>query len=479
LTEPLIITTAPRDNHQIGMTIQLGPERTAQAIHRAARTIAGKARIPGFRPGKAPDATVLRTYGREAVLSEIMDDLGEEVFKEALASEKIKPFGQAGLEDIKTDPITFSLVISLPPTVELGDYHTVHIDAPTINVTEADVKVLLEQAREARAASGVVERAAQIGDTVVVDITGTVDEDTIMDNHDWELVLKGEGGWLPGFDESFVGTSAGDEKDFTLTYPEDSASRYKGQLATFHAKVSAVKAQVKPEVDDEFAKSLGDYESVADMRAKLLERLTERAQAEAAGKLNDEAVQALIDGATISYPSNAVEAEIDSAMHDIEHRVGDAGYKLEDYLRLQGMTVQTYRERLRPQAEQRLKGRLALAELAEQEKIEVSPEEIEAELDRMVGLVGDSEEAQSTREVFGSETGRAVIRQDQLTKKTLARLREIVTTSPAPAPVEASEIDESATAVAETPAAETAVASFEPVAVEAAAESAEETAAAA
>jgi trigger factor len=182
----------------------------------------------------------------------------------------------------------------------------------------------------------------------------------------------------------------------------------------------------------------------------------------------------LIEGATIAYPPNAVEAEIDSAMHDIEHRVGDAGYKLEDYLRLQGMTVQTYRDRLRPQAEQRLKGRLALAELAEQEKIEVSPEEIEAELDRMVGLVGDSEEAASTREVFGSETGRVVIRQDQLTKKTLERLREIVTTSPTPAPAEASVAEESATAVPET-----AAASAVPAAVEASVESAEDAAAAA
>jgi trigger factor len=138
------------------------------------------------------------------------------------------------------------------------------------------------------------------------------------------------------------------------------------------------------------------------------------------------------------------------------------------------MTVQTYRERLRPQAEQRLKGRLALAELAEREKIEVSPDEIEAEVGRLVSLAGDDEEAQSTRGVFGSETGRAVIRQDQLTKKTLARLREIVTASPAPALAEASESEESA-----TPIAEIAEASIEPLAAEAPAESAEDAVAAA
>jgi trigger factor len=313
----------------------------------------------------------------------------------------------------------------------------VHIDLPALNVGEADVDVLIEQARTSRAALDVVERPAQLGDTVVVDITGTVGEDTIMDNHDWELVLKGDSGWLPGFDEAFVGTSAGEEKGFTLTYPEDSASRYKGQQASFLAKVSAVKAQAKPEVDDEFAKSLGDFENVADMRAKLLERLTESRQSEAEESLNNRAVQALIDGATIAYPPTAVASELDGMIHDVEHRVSDAGYKLEDYLRLQGTTVEAYRQRMQPQAEQRLKGRLVLRELATQEKTEASPEEIQAEVDRLVGLSGEGEDKQSAQDVFGSQAGRQIIEQDLVTKKTLARLHEIVTTSSAAAPVEA------------------------------------------
>ena len=203
-----------------------------------------KARIPGFRPGKAPDATVLRTFGREAVLSEIIDDLGEEVFKEALASENIEPFGQASLLDFKTDPIIFKLVIPLRPTVTLGDYRGIRVEAPVAKVGEADVDAVIEQARERpQQRSAAVERPAEIGDTIVLDITGTVGEDTIMDNHDWELVLKGDSGWLPGFDEAFVGLTAGEEKSFSLTYPEDSASRYKGQQAIFQAKVLAVKAQ--------------------------------------------------------------------------------------------------------------------------------------------------------------------------------------------------------------------------------------------
>jgi trigger factor len=461
----LIITTSPRDDHQIDLTIELGPERTAKAVHRAARAVAQKARIPGFRPGKAPDATVIRAYGREAVLNEILDDLGEEVFKEALDLEKIEPYGQASLQDIKTDPVTFKLVVPLKPSVELGDYQVIHVDAPVVSVSEADVDELIERARDSRATLGPVERPAQISDTVIVDITGTVGEDTIMDNHDWELVLKADGGWLPGFDEAFVGMSAGEEKAFTLTYPEDSASRYKGLEARFLAKVSTVKAQTKPEVDDEFAKALGEFESVADMRVKLLERLGENRKNEAEEQLNNQAVEALIGVATIAFPPGAVESEIDGMVHDIEHRVSDAGYKLEDYLRLQGMTVETYRERIRPQAEQRMKGRLVVTALTEKEGITVSPEEAQEEFDRLITMAGDGEQAESAREVFGSEPGQLIIRQDLLTKKTLARLREIVTTSPAPAPVEATEATEPTEAVEAAETSVDAEAPAEPVAV--------------
>ncbi len=130
MTEPLIITTSPRDDHQLDMTIELGPERTEQALQRGARVVAKKAKIPGFRPGKAPYVTVLRMYGKEAVLGEILDDLGEEVYKEALETAKPDIYGQAALEDVKFDPVIFKLIVPLRPTVDLGDYRSIRLDAP-------------------------------------------------------------------------------------------------------------------------------------------------------------------------------------------------------------------------------------------------------------------------------------------------------------------------------------------------------------
>lgn len=441
MAEALIITKSPRDDHQLDLTIQLGPERTQQALQQAARLVSKKARIPGFRPGKAPYATLLRMFGKEGLLNEVLDDLGQEVYKEALDTEQLEPYGQAALEDVTFDPVTFKLVVPLRPTAELGDYSDLRIEAPAVEVGEADVDVMLEQARAARMALETVDRPAAFGDTVVVDIKGVVGENTIMDNHDWELSLHNEAGWLPGFDEAFVGLSAGDEKAFELIYPEDSASRYKGQVASFQARVKAVKAKVLPEVTDEFVKTLGDYADVADYRARKLAELTAARAAEAEIKLTDQAMDALIERATLRYPPAAVDDMVDDMVRDMEMRLSEIGYTLNDSLRLQGKTLEGYRAELRPVAEKRLRGQLVLAEFIKREGIAVTAEEQQAELARLVAGATDEAYADEIREFLGSESGLGMIERDLMSTKALARLRDIVTGKVAAAPLPAVPIE--------------------------------------
>jgi trigger factor len=204
-----------------------------------------------------------------------------------------------------------------------------------VDVTEADVDVFVDGQLDERAAWQAVERPAQIGDRVVVDILGTVGDDKIMENTDWEITLREETGWLPGFDEAFVGMSAGEQKSFSLTYPEESASRYKGQTASFEAAVNEVRDRVKPELTDELVAEWGDYTDVADFRARELVGW-EAAERRAEGELNDAALDALAAQATFSYPPVAVEREIEDILRDLRVRVGSTGYSLEDFLRLQG-----------------------------------------------------------------------------------------------------------------------------------------------
>jgi trigger factor len=432
LAEPLIISTSKRDDHALDMTIQLGPERTEEALHRAAREVSKRAKIPGFRPGKAPFATVVRMFGRDALLSQVMDEMGDEIYKEALEVEHIEPYGRADLEDLKTDPVTFKLVVPLQPEVHLGDYRSIRIAAPEVNITDADVDEVLERAAEQSAAVQPVERAAALGDTVVADIRGSAGADTIMDNHDWEVVLQGgDVGWLPGFDDAFVGMAAGDEKSFTLKYPEDSTSRYRGQEATFQATVKQVKAKTRPTLDDEFARSLGEYADLAALRSETRAELTRQRTADVEEEFEGKAIEALVEGATFGYPAAAVDEMIHEMLNDLEMRVSQIGYNLQDFLRLQGKSVESYHDELRPAAERRLKGRLALTELAKAEGITVTPEESQAEVERLVSGTVDENRAKSVRETLSSESGQWLISRDLSNRKALARLREIAT-GPAP-----------------------------------------------
>ncbi len=427
MTEPLTITTEARDDHQLDMTIQIGPERTEELLRRAAKIVSRKYTIPGFRPGKAPYAAVLRRFGRERLLGEIIEEIGEEVIREALESNQVTPYGQISLSEVKLDPPTFKVVVPLPPTVELGDYRSIRLEAPEVVVKEEEVDQWLERVRNERTTWQTVARPAEVGDVVVMDIRGTVGAEVVMDNRDWQLLLKEESGWLPGFDNAFVGLSAGDEKTFTLTYPENSSSRYRGQAVTFQAKVKEVRAKVRPELNDEFARSLGDFQDMADLRAKMLARLTQLRTAEAEERLNNEAIKALLEKATITYPPPAVDRVLDEMIEDVKSEAEERGYRLEEYLRLQGLTVEQYRAQLRPRAEQRLRIGLALGELARIEQISVSEEENQAELERIVNSATDREEGKRTRELLDTKEGRRFITEDLLTKKTLARLREIVT----------------------------------------------------
>lgn len=428
MAEDLIVTTSRRDDHQLDLTIELGPERTEQALQRAIKLVSKKARIPGFRPGKAPTAIILRTYGKPGLLSEVVDDIGEEVYAEVQQSHAFEQYGQAALHDIKLEPtIQFQLVVPLKPEIDLGDYSGVRVEAPVVEVGDADVDALLSQAQVSRASHEAVDRAAELDDIVKVDIVGTVEDATIMDNKDWELTLRGESGWLPGFDEAFVGLKAGDTKAFDITYPEDSFSKFKGKTAHFEAAVKEVRAKVIPELDDEFAKSLGDYADLADYRAKKLAELRAQREAEAENKLDDSAVDALIAQAKLAYPPVAVEDTVHEMLHDLEHRMRNVGYSLEDSLRLQGKTLAQYEEELRPIAERRVKARLVVQELGRRENIAVSGEEVEAELQRMIGEPKDEGTRKAMQEAFGSTEGRALIERDLVTSRTLERLRALVT----------------------------------------------------
>jgi len=461
------VSTEPLDNCQVALTIEVEPERVEQYLRRGARRLAQQVRIPGFRKGKAPYQVVVAMLGKDTIYNEILEDLINDAYREALSQTQLEPIDRAELEDVQIEPTVIRMRVPLPPKVKPGDYRSIRIEREEVEVSDEEVDEILEELRESRSRWVEVDRPAQYGDLLTVDIKGTVDGETLIDQTDWDFVPaeNPEAELIPGFDAAFIGMKPGETREFTLTYPPDSNSRWAGKEAHFVATLKRVQEREAVELNDEFAASIGDFRTLEDLRRSIREGLKAERELEARSKDLEEVLDALVAGAEeISYPPILLEREIDDMIERQERQLRAQGMELEDYLRLNQMTREQYRESLRSQAERRLVRNLLLGAVAEAEGITVEPEEIEAEIARITQDL-DEQAREGYQRILRTATGRQLIANDILTQKTLDRLLAIARGELEEAPEEAAEEgqEEAEAAEAEEPAAE----------VEAAASSAE------
>ena len=436
MDETLTVSQETLENRQVALTVAVAPARVEQAMRRAARKLAQRGRIPGFRPGKAPYEVVVRMYGREVVLEEAAEELGPEVFREALAQAGLEPFAPPTLSEVKTEPMTFKFIVPLRPLVELGDYKSLRVSWEEPVIGEDKVLEELEALRRQMGRWQTVERAADYGDLVTLDIVAKVGEETLLDQREWDHILNNaEGGFIPGFDAAFVGKAAGDEWDFALKYPDDSPSRWKGQTAHFHVKVLAVKARSLPELDDAFAQKVGAYKDLAELKQKVREGLEREAKARAEADYTEKALNKLLEGARVEFPPSLLDEEVDRLLNDADRRLRERGSSLQAYLQLNKKTEAEYREEVRPQAERRVRRGLALGRWADLEGIAVADDEVTARIEEYAR--GLSEEAAAgLRELMATDEYRRLVRNDLLTERALERLRAIARGEVEPAPTE-------------------------------------------
>lgn len=425
MDETLTVSQETLENRQVALTITVAPARVEQAMRRAARKLAQRGRIPGFRPGKAPYEIVVRTYGREIVLEEAAEELAPEVFREALSQAGLEPYAQPTLSEMKTEPMSFKFIVPLRPLVELGDYKSLRVPWGEPVVGEDKVMEEIEALRRQMSQWQTVERAAEYGDLVTLDIVAKVGEETILDQREWDHILKdAEGGVIPGFDAAFIGKVAGDEWDFELKYPDDSPSRWKGQTAHFHVKVLAVKSRYMPDLDDAFAQKVGEYKDLAELKQKVRERLESEAKARAEADYTEKILSKLVEGAQIEFPPSLLDEGIDDILRDTDRRLRQRGSSLQAYLQLNKKSEAEYREEVRPQAERRVRRGLALGRLAELEGIQVTDDEVTARIEGYLAAFAP-EEARAWRELMATDEYRRLVRNDLLTERALERLRAI------------------------------------------------------
>jgi len=399
----LKVETERLENCQMALTIEVEEERTRQALRDAARRISRQAKIPGFRPGKAPYNVVARYLGKEALYQEIVDKLGDTIYKEALEQAGIEPFVQATLTDYQTEPLVLKLVVPLRPVVELGDYRQIHLEAEEEAIREKQVNQALSRIQEQNTFWEPVERPAQWGDLAIVDIEGTVRGEAVVENKGRELILKGDSSDpVPGLSDKLLGMTVKEQRELTLTYPEDfEDGDLAGQQAQFKIYLQDLKQQVVPDIDDDLARTVGNYETLEDLKAELRRELQTKADEEFANR----ALAALVERAEIEFPLMMLEKETDDWLKEFDRGLKRQNLNLENYLAMRKVTEEEFRKQISPQIEERLKRSLALGKLAELEGLDIGSERVVDEtLKRLVAIArGELEEEPSAEKTISEE----------------------------------------------------------------------------
>jgi trigger factor len=416
------------------MTIEVESERLDEARQKAVKKLTPKARVPGFRPGKAPANMVRQYFGEERVLDEALDALVPIVYREAVeADEGIEPIARPRLVVETTEPLVVKATIPVAPTVELGDYNAVRVEVEDVTVEESRVDDTMTVLRKRAATLEPIERELAWSDVCRINVKAMVGEEQLVNQDDIEIQLSEDRDVLfPGFEEALLGHKKGDTVEFDLPVPEDVKSeKFAGKDAHFTVAITETKQEVLPEVDEVFLKAVGEgYDSEEALRDRIRADIQKAQEEQRLNGWHDEILTKIVEGSTIEFPPVMLESEVDRMIHDQASQAG-AQHDVERYLNAIGRTVEQMHEELHPIADARLRRSLVLGEVADAEHIEVSDAEITAEIDKMVGSTGA--QGEQLRQLFDSENGRGTIRRSLMTRKTLARLVEIATEGKVPA----------------------------------------------
>ena len=387
------------------LTIEVPAEELEKAIESAYQKQKKQISVPGFRKGKVPRAMIEKMYGAGVFYEDAANTLMQQNYPSAVDESGIDIVSRPTVEVVQIEkgkPFIFTAEVAVKPEVTLGKYMGVTVTKIDTTVTDEEVDAALEQERNNNARTvTVTDRPVAEGDTAVIDFEGFVDgvafEGGKGENHPLEI---GSHTFIDTFEDQLVGKNAGDEVEVNVTFPEQyQAAELAGKPAMFKVKINEVKAKELPELDDEFAQDVSEFDTLAEYKEDLKKQLVEKKEVEAKKTKEDEAIQKIIDKSKMDIPEAMIETQCESMVEEFAQRIAQSGLSMEQYLQFSGMTVDQLKEQVRPEATTRIQSSLVLEQIAKEENIEISDEEVDAEVEKMAAAYGM--EADKLKEYMG------------------------------------------------------------------------------
>lgn len=381
-----------QEKNMAKLTIEVSAEKVEKAIQSAYQKERKHINIPGFRKGKAPRQLIEKMYGKEVFYNEALDNLLPTAYAEALeeCEEEVVSRPKISIEQMESGKaLIFTASVALKPEAILGEYKGVQVEKPVIEVLDAEIEAEITKEREANARTITVDdRAVMDGDMIILDYAGSVDgvafEGGTATNQ--ELTI-GSKRFIPGFEEQLIGAAIDEEREIQVTFPEEyHAKDLAGKEAVFKCLIHEIKVKELPEVDDEFAQEVSEFDTLDAYKEDIKEKLFKDKEAEAKRAKEDAVIQKIIEGASMEIPDAMIDFQTEQMLEEFGQRIQMQGMSIEQYFQITGMTEENYKEQVKPRAKQNIESRLVLEAVAKAENLEATDEDLEAEMVRMADM---------------------------------------------------------------------------------------------
>ncbi|NLP00838.1 MAG: trigger factor [Clostridiaceae bacterium] len=377
------------DKNQVKLEIEVEAKIFDECMNKAFNKNKSRFNIPGFRKGKAPRSMVERYYGEQVLYEDAINFACADAYDKAIDENDIHPVDRPEIDIVQIESgkdFIFTATVTVKPEVELGEYKGLSVKKDEVVVTDEDIENELKKVQERNSKLITVEdRPVQNGDTLNIDFKGSINGVPFKggEAQGYTLVI-GSGAFIPGFEDQLIGANINDEVDVNVTFPEDYHSdELKGQAAVFKVKINDIKLKQLPEINDEFASDVSEFETLDEYKADIRVKLTEKAQENADRKFEDEIIKLAVDNASCDIPEVMVNRRLDDMMGQLDMQLRYQGMNLEGYLQMMGSDISKFRADYHNNAVEDVKTQLVLEKIAEVENIIASPEEFDAELEEM------------------------------------------------------------------------------------------------